>query len=142
METNQIQDIAHRRMTKIEESYGQYHTPPHIYEYYLLNFLLHFRSMDRYFNSFGFQPIDEYSCQRAKDEMNLPPLSPMERDVIKMLNKKCQEKEYESRKFLPTVVKNVQCSNDVGFSGQEQSTVTSGSIRPLEEKQSIGFRDS
>ena len=106
-----VQDLCYQRMQMIEEvcSYHQ-DFPQCIISLYSLYHLMMTRRFDKYFESYGLQTINAEDVNEAKRYFDLPKISPLEIDVINILNQMVEGKRRKNNELRQS---NVSASNGV-----------------------------
>lgn len=95
----EIRRESWKRMSIIEEAYGgMYRLPTYVMTAHRLYWLLHEASIQKYFDSFGWMPIDSSEIGDAKSEFNWGDLTAFELEVIALVNNACWRMEEKNRR--------------------------------------------
>lgn len=93
-----IQRKYQQLAARIADDWSGHHLPPPVMHYYLLVELIGLASFEKFFESYGLQPIDARTADQGKDEfLNLGSLTRFELDSIELLAVRIDEQESTSR---------------------------------------------
>ena len=96
---DEIRRESWKRMAIIEEAYGSLtRLPSYVMTAHRLYALLYEASLEKYFASFGWLPIDSSEVGDAKSEFNWGDLTAFELEVIALVNEACRRMEEKNRR--------------------------------------------
>lgn len=100
----EIRRESWKRMANIEEIYGDRYLPSHVMSAYRLYHLFYEASIQKYFASYGYLPINVSEVGDAKAEFKWGDVTDFERDAINFLNEYCRRMETSSSRTALQVV--------------------------------------